>query len=307
LTVRIDSPEDLSDWIGEGPAWRLAKGRFLSMTGRFPAMAKALSRRWTELANMDEADFIRLGSVVAYLTENPHSGLYPRQLPISGVHTKWLEKSRQKLILGLMRSVLGTPRDVRGFHAVLGLKKPPGKLHLRILDPSLRDRVFGLETLTTTVEGLGGLPIQPSTVVIVENLQTGLAFGDLPGTVLFYGHGKNLAFLGDVPWLKGVRAFYWGDLDTHGLAMIGQARSHLPNLRSFLMDRETLLAHHEFWSQSDKVAAKAPDNLTAEETALFEELRDDVHGPRVRLEQEPISWALAWPVVRSLVEGEGKP
>ena len=183
------------------------------------------------------------------------------------------------------------------------LRKPPNKIHLRILDGALRERVLSLETLTTTAEAAARLPLDPSAVVIVENVQTGLAFGDLPGTVLFYGHGKNLEFLGDIPWLRGVRAFYWGDLDTHGLAMVGQARAHLPNLRSFLMDRETLMGHKEFWSQSDKVAAKAPDNLTAEERSLFEELRDDVHGRRVRLEQEPISWALAWPLVRSRIEG----
>ena len=304
VSAAAESAERLADFAGEGEGFRLALGRFLELSARWPEMSAPLSRRYVDLASMAEGDFRRIALVIAFLAENPASGLYPRQLPIAGVHTKWLE-AHEGLISALALPVLGLQKGGQDFHALFGLKSPPKNfVNLRILDPALRRKAGGLDSLRVPAGEAARLPLSPSAVMIVENTQTGLAFGDLPGTVLFHGHGRNLPFLGDLPWIKGARAFYWGDIDTHGLAILGQARGMLPGLRSFLMDRATLLSHQEFWSFEKEQYAKQPANLDPDEMALFGELRAGVHGSGVRLEQEPISWALAWPLIQELVGGE---
>jgi len=42
---------------------------------------------------------------------------------------------------------------------------------------------------------------------------------------------------------------YWGDLDTHGFAILNQLRAWLPQTRSFLMDRQTLVEHRDRWGR----------------------------------------------------------
>jgi len=36
---------------------------------------------------------------------------------------------------------------------------------------------------------------------------------------------------------------YWGDVDTHGMAILAEVRRALPHVRSALMDLETLQDH----------------------------------------------------------------
>ena len=42
-------------------------------------------------------------------------------------------------------------------------------------------------------------------------------------------------------WLRRCAVHYWGDIDTHGFAMLARARRALPQTESLLMDRDTLL------------------------------------------------------------------
>ncbi len=69
-------------------------------------------------------------------------------------------------------------------------------------------------------------------------------------------------------------------------------RAVLPHVRSFLMDRETLMAHRSLWVREPdgKRYDGEPTRLTTEEYTLFDDLRRDLLGPQVRLEQERIRW-----------------
>jgi hypothetical protein len=84
--------------------------------------------------------------------------------------------------------------------------------------------------------------------------------------------------------------FYWGDIDTHGFAILDSLRAFFPDARSFLMDRETLLAHQSLWGDEPDRCDKDLPRLTAPEAALYAELRADSLGTHVRLEQERISF-----------------
>ena len=91
---------------------------------------------------------------------------------------------------------------------------------------------------------------------------------------------------------------YWGDLDTHGFAILDRLRAWLPQTTSFLMDRDTLLAHRERWGSEPSPTAAALTRLTDAEQATYEDLVGDRYADRVRLEQERIDWAWAlerWP------------
>jgi len=50
-----------------------------------------------------------------------------------------------------------------------------------------------------------------------------------------------------IKWIEDAHCIYWGDIDTHGFAILNRARSYLPRLKSLLMDEQTLLCHKALW------------------------------------------------------------
>lgn len=104
--------------------------------------------------------------------------------------------------------------------------------------------------------------------------------------------GYGIDRLSEVAWLLDVEVWYWGDIDTHGFGILNRLRAKLPHTRSFLMDRETLLAHQDLWGEEpmDKRYIGEPSMLTDAEYALFDDLRNDRLGRCIRLEQERVSW-----------------
>jgi hypothetical protein len=152
---------------------------------------------------------------------------------------------------------------------------------------------------------LAALDLPTSHVFIVENKQTGLAFDDLPGAVVLMARGYAVDRLHELPWLRAADAVhYWGDLDTHGLAILGRPRGHLPQVQSLLMDEATLLEHRAVWvTEPQPHRADAIEHLDAAEQALYRDLRGDRWGVRVRLEQERIGWDVAWARIRQCLMG----
>jgi hypothetical protein len=106
--------------------------------------------------------------------------------------------------------------------------------------------------------------------------------------------GRAVSLLGQVRWLSLARVHYWGDLDSHGFAILDQMRRVLPQTHSLLMDQATLLAHRALWVEEPQPwTGGALDQLTDDERAVFSGLMADAWGVRVRLEQERIPWAVA--------------
>ncbi|MDP3167607.1 MAG: DUF2220 family protein, partial [Hydrogenophaga sp.] len=65
---------------------------------------------------------------------------------------------------------------------------------------------------------------------------------------------------------------------------------YFPHASSFLMDRETLLAHRLQWGDETEPARHELSSLTVEEAAVYDELRFDRIQPKLRLEQERIGF-----------------
>jgi hypothetical protein len=176
-----------------------------------------------------------------------------------------------------------------------GLKAPPQLIRLRILDNNLRQRVGGLDDISAPMEQMAELDLPIANVFIVENLQTGLAFDDLPGSVVIMQLGYGVDVLGRLPWATKANCVYWGDLDTHGFAILNRARSYLPELKSILMDEETLRSHQDLWvEEKDQHSAETLPLLTDPEQMVYQTIKRNAWGQNVRLEQERIAWDAAW-------------
>jgi hypothetical protein len=126
---------------------------------------------------------------------------------------------------------------------------------------------------------------------VIENEITYLAFPRPPGAMVIFGGGYAVDVLEPLGWLTGLDLVYWGDIDTHGFAILNRLRRRFGHARSMLMDRATLLAHRDQWVTEPRPVAATLYLLDPEEAGLYRDLLGGVLGPSVRLEQERISFA----------------
>lgn len=125
----------------------------------------------------------------------------------------------------------------------------------------------------------------------MENLDTGMALPDIAGTVGIMKLGNAVSALGTVPWLQGINAVYWGDIDTHGFAILDRARKALPQLRSVLMDEATTLRYQNLWgTEPAQTTNFVLEHLNEHELAVYGALKANTWGQKVRLEQERLPW-----------------
>jgi hypothetical protein len=299
--VLFHAPMQVVIWLGEAERWQRAIERHALMIARWPLLAGTLSGYYDVLAGYVEDDFQRLFAMLNWLGAHPDSGLYIRQLPVAGVDTKWLEV-RKPLITGLLRAIHADRSDSADFYEITGIRREPVLIRMRLLDPGVRHLVGGLGDITVPVEEIARLHLPLRCIYIVENLQTGLAFEELPGAAVFMRLGYAVDLFGEIEWLSDLPCYYWGDLDTHGFAILNRLRHYLPHAKSLFMDEETLLAHRNLWGQEySPVGSAELPLLRKEEQLLFEDLCSNRWGVRVRLEQERIPWNYVWGKLRTPV------
>ena len=149
----------------------------------------------------------------------------------------------------------------------------------------------GFSELSVRAEEFQAPPPGVTRAYVVENEITYLAFPCPRGSMVIWGHGYAVPVLEPLVWLRDLELIYWGDIDTHGLAILNRLRHRFPSARSMLMDRSTLLTHRDQWVVEDKPTDARLDKLDAEESALYADLVSGLLGPSVRLEQERIRFA----------------
>jgi hypothetical protein len=109
---------------------------------------------------------------------------------------------------------------------------------------------------------------------------------------VIFGAGYGFEALAEAGWLSACALHYWGDIDTHGFAILDQLRAHHPHAQSFLMDRQTLLSHRPQWTVEPQPTLRGLNRLSDDERALYDELRWlRLSEQPIRLEQERISFA----------------
>ncbi len=296
----LESVEQVAGWVGQSGRWQRAEERYRQLVVRWPSVGQALSKHFDVLADYSSEDFERLAVMFAWFETNPASGLYLRQLPIPGLDTKWLE-TRTRLLADLLCALRGGEAAEQGFYDLCGLRPMPVLLRLRILDAELRRRFDGLSDISAPASDLAQVGLMPSRVFIVENLQTGLAFPEVSEAVLIMRLGYGVDALAALPWLAGAQLYYWGDCDTHGYAILNRARAYFPEARSLLMDERTLKDHKLLWvEEPEQHPAHDLPLLTSDERGVYRALRENAWGPKVRLEQERVSWEYALQTIAAL-------
>lgn len=244
----------------------------------------------------------RLLSCVRWIRDHESAAVYLRQVDAEGVDTKFVEAHRS--VLGaLLDHVLVDDRIDRSWPASQFVKR----YRFRTKPSYVRFRVFGdpapfplgISELTLRADELTALAPAVSRVYIVENDVTYLAFPDVVDAMVIFGSGYALSRLGMVSWLGERELHYWGDIDTHGFAILDRLRQHFPAAKSMLMDRATLLAHELHWQREDSQVNTALQHLEPSEAQLYHDLVEDTFGESVRLEQERIRFG----IVRAATDG----
>jgi hypothetical protein len=228
----------------------------------------------------------RLLGAYRWLDTHRDSGRYLREISAPGVDTKFAENHRS-----VLAAMLGVSATSTGFVRGLGLRAKPEMVRIRV-SPDL-----GLPTplseLSVRADELQRLAITPRAALVIENEISYLSVGVPKGGIVLWGKGFEVDRVGRLPWLAAIPVTYWGDIDTHGFAILDRLRAWFPHARSVLMDRQTLVAHRDRWVQEDRPATSSLTRLTAAELDLYTDLVTDRLGSSVRLEQERVDWTVA--------------
>jgi hypothetical protein len=283
-----------------GPYWkkRIQRGRqrLAHLRRLFPTVAEH-SRIVRAVDSYSDADFDLLCTAAAWFTSHTAYGLTPRQVPIEGLHAKWLN-THQHLVQALAQ------RD-----SLELLPRHPARIHFTYLDPD--HLASGARRHDSATVGDSMTPAYlPETVLISENKDTAIHFPALPRGISVEGAGfAGAQAISTFDWLtRAPHIVYWGDMDADGFEIVDQYRRAGLSVTSLFMDRTAYERYERFGTMTDARGNPLPascrkplSHLTIVERELYE-LLTDPHWQRVRrIEQEKIPLASAWETVRNLM------
>jgi hypothetical protein len=296
VEVWIDSFEDAVALIGKQrdaarfalllDATRTREPRLVPWLAKRPLKALELAAVWG-----------RLVDVCVWLEAHPRPGIYLRQIDVPNVHTKFIEAHRS-VLSELLDCVLPTETvdlarsGLNQFASRYGLREKPLRIRFRLLDAkkALFHPASTEQDVTLDAASFARLELDVSRVFITENEINFLAFPPVDDSMVVFGAGYGFEMFANTTWLSDRRLCYWGDIDTHGFAILDQLRHQFDRVESFLMDRETLMAFESQWDREDKQTLRDLPRLTRDERTLFDDLRDNRLRKNLRLEQERISF-----------------
>jgi len=293
----------------EPPAVDIQPARALASTLRSagtiltPATLRAVHR-------LQVVDVEVLLSAVTWLRRHPDAGMWTlRQLPVPGMHTKWLDTHG-----ALLRDVAG--RDVRE-----EVRPRLTVVHLTYVDPDHAASGRRRHDAWTTGD-VHDIAYQPRVVLVVENRDSRLWFPPVSNTIVVEGGGKAAAaLLANVPWIRAAdHVVYWGDIDADGYAILDQFRATLAEpapdgasakpVTSVLMEAIDLHQYAQHGVNHDKAGrpinpSPAPlPHLTEAETTAYNTIATAGPTPFRRIEQEAIPLAHAAARLQQILQGQ---
>lgn len=234
----------------------------------------------------------KLLKVCDYFVTYPMPNFYIRELDIEGVDTKFIE-SHKKILDTLLCTILDrepTRLAQNGFEKQYGLKYDLPTIRFRILDERLY--IAGLSDIALPLNEFMRLDIACDRVFITENKINGLSFPNSKNAMVIFGLGYGVETLKNVKWLADKKIFYWGDIDTHGFAILSQVRGYFPQVRSMLMGEE-IIEKFKFLAVKESLSKRflgELKNLSKEENRVFNNLKENVYAEALRIEQERIGF-----------------
>ncbi|WP_239380547.1 Wadjet anti-phage system protein JetD domain-containing protein [Frankia sp. CIT1] len=248
-------------------------------------------------------------SAVTWLHQHPDAGAWTlRQLPVPGMHTKWLDTHG-----ALLRDVAG--RDVRD-----EVRPRLAVMHLTYVDPDHAASGRRRHDAWTTGD-THDIAYRPGVVLVVENRDSRLWFPSVRDTIVVEGGGKAAAaLLANVPWIRTAdHVVYWGDIDADGYAILDQFRAALAEpfpdgapakpVTSILMDATDLHRYarhginHDQAGRPIQPSPTALPHLTEAEATAYNTIATAGPTPFRRIEQEVIPLAHAAARLMQIVKG----
>ena len=282
-TAWIGKTRDAQQFVRLVAATGAAQPALLPWLARRPLNALALAPVWPQLL-----------AVVAWLQARPRPGIYLRQVDIAGVDSKFIESHRSVLAEWLDIALPADAIDAGAsgtsqFAKRYGFQDKPLRVRFRWLDTAPAGATLGSD-ISITHSAFAALAPAVRRVFITENEVNFLAFPPVPDSLVVFGAGYGFSALAGAHWLQRCAVHYWGDIDTHGFAILNQLRASLPHAQSLLMDESTLMLHRAHWGQEPTPVLHDLPRLTATEATLFDGLRQHRWQAQLRLEQERIAF-----------------
>jgi hypothetical protein len=253
------------------------------------------------------AEWERFLEITAWMQTHPLPRLYLRQVDIPGAHSKFIEAHRG-ILAELFDIVLPanaidiTATGASQFEKRYGFLGKAQRIRFRLLDPRITV-LPGASSPDLSLDAKSFAEIDPniSRVFITENEINYLAFPNAENSMVLFGAGYGFEMLRGVEWLSRSSVHYWGDIDTHGFAILDQLRGQLDGVQSLLMDRETLFAFQSQWGREEKQALHDLPRLTPHERELYDALRENRIQMNLRLEQERIGYSRVKEAIHALL------
>lgn len=223
--------------------------------------------------------------VCRYFMKHPQPGLYIRQLPID-VHTKYIEENKTilRLLLDTLLSAPDLNPEEKTFEKRYGLKTAEPLIRIRFLDNGLVS-LSDWTDIPLPLSDFFRMNCSCKRIFITENIMNFLCLPPLKDSIAVWsGGGFNISYLKDIPWLKQVQCYYWGDLDAQGLQILNQFRNYYPSVRALMMDWRTFHNYLHLVKTGTPAPLQMLPLLTAEEQELYHHLQKHT----LRLEQEKI-------------------
>lgn len=294
-SVWIDTLEQASSLLGKRQETERFKLMLTQTRDQLPSLLPWLAKNPLRAIALFES-WPRLLAVTRWLLEHPRPGIYLRQVDVLGVHSKFIEAHRSTLaeLFDLALPAESVSAQLTGagqFAARYGFRDKPLRLRFRALDPGLHLLPgTSMADISLDADNFARLQIPVKRVFITENETNFLALPPTSDAIAIFGAGYGWDALANAAWLNACVIHYWGDIDTHGFAILDQLRARFAHVASFLMDRATLLAHEAQWGEESDQVRHALSRLTAEEQELFVDLRDNRIRHNLRLEQERVGY-----------------
>lgn len=270
----------------------------LAWLRQYPLRALELSANWPQLL-----------AVVNWLLQHPRPGIYLRQIDLPGIHSKFIEAHRNVLgelfDLSLPASAIDRQKTGRSqFAERYGFLDKPHKIRFRILDPAIELIEHSRQAdVSLDADNFARLQLPLTRVFITENEINFLSFPQHTSAIVIFGAGYGWDALAQAHWLQRCELLYWGDIDTHGFAILNQLRHYFSQVRSILMDQATLMRHQSLWGEEPKPVLHELDLLTPEEQKIYDQLRDNCLQKNLRLEQEHLEFAWVNRVINKIQIG----
>ncbi|MBC7938835.1 MAG: hypothetical protein H7Z19_03575 [Chitinophagaceae bacterium] len=304
----VDTLDDALRLIGKARDARAFQALLAVTLQRQPALLPWLQRQALRALAMAEV-WPQLLDVVAWLQAHPRPGIYLRQVDLPGIHSKFIEAQRgvlcELLDLALPADTIDTMASgAAQFARRYGFRDKALRVRLRFLDPHHAAWVPGTDAdYTLSQAAFARLEPAAKRVFITENEINFLAFPPAADSLVVFGAGYGLDALAAAAWMLQRDVHYWGDIDTHGFAILDQLRAHIPQAQSFLMDRDTLLGHQAQWTLEPQPTQRDLPRLNVPERQVYDDLRwRRLRDEPLRLEQERIAFGQVERAVAALLQ-----